>query len=141
MGSFSLLICLPFGGGFMIPLARYASLRERLPPTFARTALTSAIWSRLQTWDDEDPAPHALCYPTISEWWDDIIQEKLKKEQRRISGRLLYAIWNAWKERNRRIITAKRLTYVEVASISREDILQRDHAFTAYAPAIPAEPD
>jgi hypothetical protein len=43
---------------------------------------TSAIWSRLQTWDDEDPGLHALCYPTISKWWDDIIQGKLKKEQR-----------------------------------------------------------
>jgi hypothetical protein len=102
---------------------------------------TSTIWSRLQTWDDEDPGPHALCYPTISEWWDDIIQGKVKKEQCRISGRLLYAIWNAWKERNRRIFTAKRLTYVEVTSIARKDIMQRDHAFTAYASAIPAEPD
>jgi hypothetical protein len=36
---------------------------------------------------------------------------------------------------------AKRLTYVEMASIAREDILQRDRAFTAYAPAILAEPD
>jgi hypothetical protein len=101
----------------------------------------SPIWSHLQTWDDEDPGPHALCYPTISEWWDDIIQGKLKKEQRRISGRLLYDILNAWKERNRRIFTANRLTYVEGASIAREDILQRDRAFAAYAPAIPAEPD
>jgi hypothetical protein len=58
-----------------------------------------------------------------------------------MSGRLLYAIWNAWKERNRRIFTAKRLTYVEGASIAREDILQRDRAFAAYTPAILAKPD
>jgi hypothetical protein len=79
--------------------------------------------------------------PTISDWWDEIIQGKVKKEQQRISGGLLYAIWNAWKERNRRIFTAKRLTYVEVTLIAREDILQRERAFTPYVSAIPAEPD
>jgi hypothetical protein len=63
------------------------------------------------------------------------------KEQRCISGRLFYALWNAWKERNRRIFTEKRLTYIEVASIARKDILQRERAFTFYAPAILAEPD
>jgi hypothetical protein len=102
---------------------------------------TKAIWSRLQSWDAEDPGPQPHSFPTISDWWDEIIQGKDKKEQRRINGRLLYAIWNAWKERNRRIFTAKRLTYVEVALIAREDILQRERAFTTYVPATPAEPD
>jgi BarA-like signal transduction histidine kinase len=50
-------------------------------------------------------------------------------------------LWNAWKERNRRIFTGKRLTYVEVAAIAKEDILQRERAFNTYVPAIPAEPD
>jgi hypothetical protein len=63
------------------------------------------------------------------------------KDQRQISGRLLYVIWNAWKERNRRIFTGQRLTYIEVASVAREDIIQRDRAFTAFAPTIPAERD
>jgi hypothetical protein len=40
MGSYSLLICLLFGGGLMIPLVRCASLRQRLLPTFARIALS-----------------------------------------------------------------------------------------------------
>jgi hypothetical protein len=77
----------------------------------------------------------------LADWWDAIIQGKVKKEQQRISRRLLYAIWNAWKERNWRIFIAKRLTYVEVASIAMEDFLQREHAFTPYVPAIPVEPD
>jgi hypothetical protein len=58
---------------------------------------TKAIWPRLQSWDAEDPRPQPHSYPTISEWWDEVIQGKVKKEQQRISGRLLYAIWNAWK--------------------------------------------
>jgi hypothetical protein len=118
----------------MTPLAPFASLRRR-PPS------TSALWSRLQSWDDEDPGPQPHSYPATSEWWDEIIQRKAMKEQRSISGRLLYALWNTWKERNRRIFTAKRLTCIEVASIAREDIQQRERAFTSYAPAIPAKPD
>jgi hypothetical protein len=38
------------------------------------------------------------------------------------SGRLLYVIWNVWKERNRRIFQGVRLTYLEVAHIAHEDI-------------------
>jgi hypothetical protein len=41
---------------------------------------------------------------------------------------------------NIHIFTAKRLTYVKVASIVREDILEKERAFTAYASAILAEP-
>jgi hypothetical protein len=50
-------------------------------------------------------------------------------------------LWNAWKEQNRRNFTGRQLTYLEVADITREDILQRDHAITSFWPAIPAELD
>jgi hypothetical protein len=40
-----------------------------------------------------------------------------------VAGCYMHVIWNAWKERNRRIFTGQRLTYIEVASITREDIL------------------
>jgi hypothetical protein len=45
------------------------------------------------------------------------------------------------KKENRRTYTGIRLTFVEVAMIAKEDILQRKRAFTAYTPAIPAELD
>jgi hypothetical protein len=61
--------------------------------------------------------------------------------KRRHSGRLLYVLWNAWKERNRRIFTGRRLTFLEVASLARDDIAQRDLAFAAFRQNIPAEPD
>jgi hypothetical protein len=34
-----------------------------------------------------------------------MIAGKLKKDQKRIIDRFLYVLWNAWKERNRRIFT------------------------------------
>ena len=70
-----------------------------------------------------------------------MIAGKVKNVQRRTSGRLLYVLWNGWKERNRRIFTDRRMTFVEVASLAWEDILQRTRAFAAYTPAPPAEPD
>jgi hypothetical protein len=117
-GSCSRLTCWLLEDGSITPLAPFASLRRRPPPISTRTALS--LW---QSWDAEDPGPQPHSYPTISDWWDEIMQWKVKKEQWRISGRLLYAIWNAPKQRNKRIFTAKRLTYIEVASIAREDIL------------------
>jgi hypothetical protein len=79
-------------------------------------------------------------FATISECWDDLIRGKVKKKQQRISGRLLYVIWNAWKERNRCIFTGKRLTYIEVVALAQDDILQRERAVMVYVPAIPVEP-
>jgi hypothetical protein len=60
----------------------------------------------------------------MTEWWDNILWGA-KEGYRHISGRLLYVIWNTWKKMNMRIFTTKCLTFVEVASIAREDILQR----------------
>lgn len=42
---------------------------------------------------------------------------------------LIYAIWNIWKERNRRIFNGTCLTHFEVAALGLEDIKQRDMAF------------
>jgi hypothetical protein len=38
-------------------------------------------------------------------------------------------MWNAQKERNRCILRVKHLTFMEVVSIARENIMQRDRAF------------
>jgi hypothetical protein len=85
-----------------------------------------AIWNQVHTWDNADPGTPPSTYATTSEWWDTLIGGNTSTEQRWISGRLLYVIWNAWKEMNRRIFNGKHLTYVEVASIACEYILQRE---------------
>jgi hypothetical protein len=100
-----------------------------------------AIWNQIKSWDNDDSSDISHDYRSTSEWWDAMISGKTNKDQKRFSGRFLYVLWNAWKERNRRIFTARRLTYLEVADITREDILQRDRAINGFGPAIPAEPD
>jgi hypothetical protein len=59
-----------------------------------------------------------------------------KKTKRSHNGRLLYVIWNVWKERNRRIFQGVRKTYMEVAHIAHEDIRQRALAFGVATPVV-----
>jgi hypothetical protein len=59
-----------------------------------------------------------------------------KKTKRSRSGRLLYIIWNVWKEQNRRIFERVCNTYMEVAHIAREDIQQRALAFRVATPVV-----
>ncbi|KAK1699535.1 hypothetical protein QYE76_016232 [Lolium multiflorum] len=102
---------------------------------------TSAIWTRIQQDYSDEPVTHGQTFGSTSDWWDEIIAGKSMDYKRRLSGRLLYVLWNAWKERNRRIFTGRRLTFLEVASLARDDIAQRDLAFAAIRQNIPAEPD
>jgi hypothetical protein len=102
---------------------------------------TVALWNMAKSWDNDVSADTRSSFISISDWWDDMLTGKPRNEQRRISGRFLYVVWNAWKERNRRIFTGLRLTYPEVADLAREDITQRQRAFTTSGQAFPPEPD
>uniref|UniRef100_N1R241 F-box protein AT5G49610-like beta-propeller domain-containing protein n=1 Tax=Aegilops tauschii TaxID=37682 RepID=N1R241_AEGTA len=46
-----------------------------------------------------------------------------------LSGRFLYVIWNAWKERNPKIFNETRRTYIEVANLAPKDIQKHELAF------------
>jgi hypothetical protein len=59
-----------------------------------------------------------------------------KKAKRSRSGRLLYVIWNVWKERNRRNFQGVRFTYLEVVHITYENIRQRALAFEIVTPVV-----
>ena len=102
---------------------------------------STAVGNLVNSWDGINTQAQGPSFTSISEWWDDMISGKPKKIQKRTSGHLLYVLWNVWKERNRRIFTGKRMTFVEVATLAWEDILQRGRAFAAYTPAPPPDPD
>jgi hypothetical protein len=102
---------------------------------------TSAIWTRIQQDYSVHPVQHGQTFSSTNAWWDEIIDGKFADNKCRLSGRLLYVLWNAWKERNRRIFTGRRLTFIEVASLARDDITQRELAFAVNKQTIPAKPD
>lgn len=58
-----------------------------------------------------------------------------KQAKQQHSGRLLYTLWNIWKERNRRIFKGTQMTYIKVAMLALEDIRQREHALGVPQPA------
>jgi hypothetical protein len=86
-------------------------------------------------WHNETSEAPIYNFPTILDWWDDLIAGRPKKTQCTTIGHLLYVLWNTWKEPHHR------LTYIEVASIGKQDILSSEHAFTTYASAILVGPD
>ncbi|KAK1628300.1 hypothetical protein QYE76_002615 [Lolium multiflorum] len=78
-------------------------------------------WNMAKGWDNDDSPDSRASFTSISEWWDDMIAVKPKEDKRRISGRFLYVLWNAWKERNRRIFTGLRLTYPSTMVSNNKD--------------------
>jgi hypothetical protein len=99
---------------------------------------TAAVWNLVHAWS-LDTCPQALTpglHATLNDWWEAMLVGVDKRVKRSRSGRLLYVIWNVWKERNRRIFQGVRLTYLEVAHITHEDIRQRDLAFREVTPVV-----
>ena len=66
----------------------------------------------------------------IAKWWEDAASKISKQERRRFNGTLIYIVWNLWKERNRRIFQNEFKTAQQVASMTKEDIVQRRRAFS-----------
>ena len=66
----------------------------------------------------------------IAEWWEDAASKIPKQERKCFNGVLIYIVWNLWKERNRRIFENEFKTAQQVASLTKEDIVQRRRAFS-----------
>jgi hypothetical protein len=49
-----------------------------------------AVCNLIQSLDDIDIFVNGQNFPSISEWWDKLIERKLRKEQRATNSCLLY---------------------------------------------------
>jgi len=61
----------------------------------------------------------------IAKWWEEAASKVPMQDRRRFNGILIYIVWNLWKERNRRIFENEHKTVQQVASLTKEDIMQR----------------
>jgi hypothetical protein len=63
----------------------------------------------------------------MAKWWEEASKVP-KQDRKRFNGILIYIVWNLWKERNRRIFENTHMTAQQVASLVKEDIMQRRRA-------------
>jgi hypothetical protein len=62
------------------------------------------VWNLMHAWS-LDPCPQALTpglHAILNDWWEAMLVGVDKRVKHSHSGKLLYVIWNIWKERNRR---------------------------------------
>lgn len=91
-----------------------------------------AVWNQILTWKQVTLPPHLqpqnLYSSSLTEWWEAAAATQPKETRHTFNGMVIHIWWNIWKEWNRRIFQQHFLPAVEVASQTKEDILQRRRA-------------
>lgn len=89
-----------------------------------------AVWSQILTWENFDS--HLIQsihdHVHLSSWWKEAAAKVTKEERRRFNGLVIYASWNLWKERNRRIFNNAQELVLQFATRVKEDIEQQRRA-------------
>lgn len=91
---------------------------------------TRAVWNLILHWEHFDASIILSAEdPThLISWWEEVQSKITKDDRKRFNGLVIYTVWNIWKERNRRIFTNTHETAMQVASRTKEDILQKKMA-------------
>jgi len=91
---------------------------------------TRAVWNLILHWEhfDESIILPAKDPTHLISWWEEVQSKITKDDRKRFNGLVIYTVWNIWKERNRRIFTNTHETAMQVASRTKEDILQKKMA-------------
>jgi len=84
------------------------------------------VWEQILQWENFDvgQALPAADLANLLAWWEEAQSRIAKNDRRRFNGLVIYTIWNVWKERNRRIFSNSHETALQVATRTKEDILQ-----------------
>jgi hypothetical protein len=64
----------------------------------------------------------------LADWWELEARRVPKQDRRRFNGVVIYIMWNLWNKRNRRIFENTFKLAQQVASLTKEDIVQRERA-------------
>jgi hypothetical protein len=93
---------------------------------------TRLVWEQILKWENFDtgqvlPATDSAHLLT---WWEEAQSRIAKNDRRRFNGLVIYTIWNVRKERSMRIFSNSPKTALQVASRTKENILQWRRAQT-----------
>jgi hypothetical protein len=85
---------------------------------------TKDVWNTMSMWAGGQGGTQPQDHCSIDCWWNAFTSDCTRKMAKERSGRIIYVMWNVWKERNRRIFNATSLSYLEVAHLAFEELTQ-----------------
>ena len=85
---------------------------------------TVAVWNTIDAWSVDKLGPFSGLHDSVDTAWCKTISSTTSIRARERSGRIIYVMWNVWKERNMRIFSVMRQTYLEVAFLALEEFRQ-----------------
>ena len=86
------------------------------------------VWFLIGNWMGWGAGFLSTVATDIQDWWNQTLQPLKGKEKRSAAAVLMYATWNVWKERDRRIFESKALRADQVSELIKQDILLRRRA-------------
>ena len=76
------------------------------------------VWFLIGNWMGWGAGFLSTVATAIQDWWNQTLQPLKGKEKRSAAAVLMYATWNLWKERNRRIFESKLYEQIKSSSSS-----------------------
>jgi hypothetical protein len=82
------------------------------------------VWALVNAWTGGlVPVPQPDL--SLESWWNSTLRSATKNDKRRLATLLIYAAWNLWKERNRRIFDHRSASPSAVLTLIKEEISLR----------------
>nr|TKV99375.1 hypothetical protein SEVIR_8G038900v2 [Setaria viridis] len=102
--------------------------KSKLMDKAVRCCYAKEIWFLVSNWVGSCADVLTGTNGNIQEWWSITLAPLNAKQRRSVATILMYATWNIWKERNRRIFDNKTLWPDQVFRLIQNDILIRRRA-------------
>lgn len=88
----------------------------------AECSLARMVWSILTQQFNLPMINRNITSTSLKQWWSEMIgMDSTRNDRKRTQ--VIYAVWNLWKERCRRVFDSKTQTPAQVASLTKQDLL------------------
>ena len=95
-------------------------IRKKRTPVLANCSFAKEAWACMRQWTSG--SVKATCATVVIEgWWKESLQTLAKIQRICMAARLMYTIWNLWKEKNPRIFKGKQASHFQVFNFVREE--------------------
>jgi hypothetical protein len=91
----------------------------------AECSYAKSIWRALQSWIGVDlQQPPGNNYRRFQTWWNSMVQTQVhgKQEKERRMQKVVYTVWNIWKERCRRVFDNRKMQANHLLAVIKDDV-------------------